>query len=86
MKKTMNIQLMILGLALCVSPGMVSRAQTEADGASHEGHAHNTTEDNGSKQTQRIPVTQEQVARLGIKITRAIRGVVRKENSCSRGD
>ena len=69
----------ILGLVLCTSSGMVNRAQAEAGGGSHEGHAHSQTEDPGSKQVQRIPVTQEQVARLGIKITRAIRGMVRRE-------
>jgi len=64
MKKTMNIQLMILGLSLCVLPGAVNRARAEAG---------------GGNQTQRVPVTQEQVARLGIKITRAVRGAVHRE-------
>lgn len=41
-------------------------AQTESG---HEAHG----------QSQRVSVTQEQVARLGIKITRATRGIVRKE-------
>jgi len=79
MKKSMNIQFMILGLVLCASPGMVSRAQAEAGGGSHDVHVHNDAEDHGSKQTQRVPVTQEQVARMGIKITRAVRGVVTRE-------
>jgi len=70
---------MILGLVLCASPGMVSRAQAEAGGGSHDVHVHNDAEDHGSKQTQRVPVTQEQVARMGIKITRAVRGVVTRE-------
>ena len=79
MKKSMSIQFMILGLVLYALPGMVCRAQAEAGGSSHEVHAHNDAEDHGSKQTQRVPVTKEQVARLGIKITRAVRGVVSRE-------
>ena len=79
MKESMSIQFMILGLVLYALPGMVCRAQAEAGGSSHEVHAHNDAEDHGSKQTQRVPVTKEQVARLGIKITRAVRGVVSRE-------
>jgi cobalt-zinc-cadmium efflux system membrane fusion protein len=50
----------------------------------HEGHDHaNPVKDEsgneGSGQSQRVSVTQEQVARLGIKITRATRGIVRRE-------
>jgi membrane fusion protein, heavy metal efflux system len=79
MKRTMNIQLMILGLALYLSPVVVSRALAEAGGDSHEGHAHGAVAEPASNQTQRVPVTQEQVARLGIKITRAVRGAVHRE-------
>ncbi len=79
MKRTMNIQLMILGLSLCVSSGAVTRAHAEAAGDSHEGHAHSEAEAPAGDQTQRVPVTQEQVARLGIKITRAVRGAIHRE-------
>ncbi len=83
MKRTTNIQLMILGLALCASPGVVSRAQAEPGGASQEADARDDAEDKGSKPTQRVPVTQEQVTRLGIKITRAVQGAVR-DADCDR--
>jgi cobalt-zinc-cadmium efflux system membrane fusion protein len=73
MKKTMNIQIMILGLTLSISPWMVGSALAEAGEDSHEGHAH------AAGEAQLVPVTQEQVARLGIKISRAVKGVVRKE-------
>ena len=80
MKRTMNTQLMILGLALCASPWMVARTLAETGGGSHEGHAHNATPPAAEgKQTQRVPVTQEQVSRLGIKTTRAVRGAVHSE-------
>lgn len=74
MKKTMNIQLMILVLALCTT-----RVHAAAGGDSHEGHAHAAVEELGASHSQRVAVTQEQVARLGIKITRATRGMVRRE-------
>jgi len=50
----------------------------------HEGHDHAkpAKEESGAKgrgQSQRVSVTQEQVTRLGIKITRATRGIVRRE-------
>ena len=80
MKRTMNTQLMILGLALCASPWMVVRTLAETGGGSHEGHAHNAALPPAErKQTQRVPVTQEQVSRLGIKTTRAVRGAVHRE-------
>lgn len=44
-----------------------------------DGHVHSPGENGEAEQAQRVPVTREQVARLGIKITRAVRGVVRKE-------
>ena len=54
----------------------------------HEGHDHTKpavaqeeSAAEGLSQSQRVSVTQEQVTRLGIKITRAIRGVVRREIS-----
>lgn len=37
------------------------------------------SQDVGGQSSQRIPVTQEQVTRLGIKITRATQGIVRRE-------
>ncbi len=51
---------------------------------SHEGHDHakpakEESSHEGPGQSQRVPVTQEQVTRLGIKITRATQGVVRRE-------
>jgi len=50
------------------------------DHAGHEGHAHAAANDHEErKQPQRIPVTQEQVARLGIRTTRAMKGMVRRE-------
>ena len=79
MKTTMNIHLMMVGLALCVSSGAVNRAHAEAAGDSHEGHAHNEADALAGDQTQRVPVTQEQVARLGIKITRAVRGAIHRD-------
>ena len=79
MKKTMNIQLVILGLALCALPWMVARTQAETGCSSHEGAARNAAKDPERKQAQRVPVTQEQVSRLGIKTTRAIQGVIRRE-------
>lgn len=79
MKHTVNIQLMILGLSLCVSPAVVGRARAAAGGDSHEGHAHGAAEEPAGNQTQRVPVTKEQVARHGIKITRAVRGAVHRE-------
>lgn len=74
----MNIQLIILSIALFTAPAMVERARAETGENSHEGHAHAASTTKG-KATRRVPVTQEQVTRLGIKITRATRGVIRKE-------
>jgi len=79
MMKTMNTQLVILGFALCTVPGMAAPTQAETGGDSHEGHARAAAGGHAPNQTQRVPVTQEQVARLGIKITRATRGAVRRE-------
>lgn len=74
MKKTMNIQVMILVLALCTT-----RVHAAAGGDSREGHAHAAAEEQGESHSQRVAVTQEQVARLGIEITRAIQGSLRRE-------
>lgn len=79
MKKAINTQLRILGLSLCMTLGLGGHARAEAGGGSHEGHAHDDVAPQEVKQTQRVPVTQEQVSRLGIKTTRAVRGEVHRE-------
>jgi len=75
--------LLIVSVISVIGMLFIPYAQAE-DG--HEGHDHakpavaqeeSATEGRG--QSQRVSVTQEQVTRLGIKITRAIRGVVRRE-------
>ncbi|MFC1497720.1 efflux RND transporter periplasmic adaptor subunit [Verrucomicrobiota bacterium] len=73
MKKTMNSKLMILSFALCALTGIVSRAQTEPEGDSHDHSGGQGYQNEG-----RVPVTQEQVARLDIKITRAARGIINR--------
>ena len=55
----------------------------QAEGG-HEGHDHakpakEESGQEGRDQSKRVSVTQEQVTRLGIKITRATRGIVRRE-------
>jgi len=75
MKSTINSKLIILSVALCVSPWMSGTTRAAAGGDSHEGHAHAQADSHA----QQIAVTQEQVARLGIKVSRAVKGVVRKE-------
>ena len=67
MKKVMNIQLITLGIAICLSSVMVGHTQAETCDDPHEGDA------------PRIPVTKEQVTRLGIRTSQAILGVIRKE-------
>jgi cobalt-zinc-cadmium efflux system membrane fusion protein len=58
--------LMLMSVLSITGMLFVPSAQAESG---HEGH----------DQSQRVSVTQEQVARLGIKITRATRGIIRKE-------
>ena len=75
--------LLIVSVISVIVMLFIPYAQAE-DG--HEGHDHakpavaqeeSATEGRG--QSQRVSVTQEQVTRLGIKITRATRGIVRRE-------
>ena len=75
--------LLIVSVISVIGMLFIPYAQAE-DG--HEGHDHTkpaaTQEESsqeGCAQSQRVPVTQEQVTRLGIKITRATQGVVRRE-------
>ncbi len=73
--------LLIVSMVSIAGMLFVSYAQAE-DG--HEGHDHAKPAQAGDGheehgQSQRVSVTQEQVTRLGIKITRATRGIVRSE-------
>jgi len=70
--------LLIVSVISIIGVLFIPYAQAE-DG--HEGHDHAKPESGaeGCGQSQRVSVTQEQVTRLGIKITRAIRGIVRRE-------
>ncbi len=79
MKKLNNINFMIIGLALCMSTGIVDHARAEFCTAPDDGHAHNDEKKSESDHAQSVPVTQEQVARLGIKISRAVKGSVHSE-------
>jgi membrane fusion protein, heavy metal efflux system len=84
MKTTLSIQLMTLGLAVGVLPGMVGSVKAESgsgshDGHEHAGHAHDDAEGHGCEEARQVPVTQEQVSRLGIKISRAVSGAIRRE-------
>ena len=79
MKRITSVQLLVLGLSIGSSPGIVGLVRAEAGGGSHAGPVHDEAEGEACTQTQRVPVTQEQVARLGIKISRAVSGVIRRE-------
>ena len=59
--------------------GLDNREHTSHEGHDHAKPAKEESSHEGYGQSQRVPVTQEQVTRLGIKITRATQGVVRRE-------
>lgn len=53
--------------------------QANVKSQDHDGHEHNSIKKQGEKEAQRISVTRDQVSRFGIKITRAVKGLVRSE-------
>ena len=65
----LNISILI-SLAACL---VINSNGAFAQDDPHAGHAH------AAEAPQRVPVTQEQVARLGIKISRATKGTLHKE-------
>jgi cobalt-zinc-cadmium efflux system membrane fusion protein len=69
MNNSVIIRSTILAYAVCalLTTPATTQAQTCSGGESHAGH---------EEEAPRVPVTQEQVARLGIKITRAVLGAV----------
>ncbi|MBL7076783.1 MAG: efflux RND transporter periplasmic adaptor subunit [Kiritimatiellae bacterium] len=79
MKRVISYQSTILSLVMCLSVGGASRAWAVAEVDAHAGHAHNSPAGGEDSHVQRVAVTQEQVARLGIKITRAVEGTVHSE-------
>jgi len=80
MKQLLNIQLMVLAITLMTPTGMLCLAQATAEADPHAGHDHSTVNDlPAAPEPLRVPVTQEQVTRLGIKISQAVKGVVRQE-------
>ncbi|MBL7114427.1 MAG: efflux RND transporter periplasmic adaptor subunit [Kiritimatiellae bacterium] len=80
MKKNTHIQLMITGVALWMWTSGSSFAAENHPHDSHEEHPHTSYEHvDHNNAPRRIPVTQEQVKRLGIKIAYAVRGSVHRE-------
>jgi cobalt-zinc-cadmium efflux system membrane fusion protein len=79
MRTQTSIQLMITGATLWMWTTAASIAAEETRRDPHEGHAHATGEHAEHDDAPRIPVTQEQVKRLGIKISHAVRGAVHRE-------
>ena len=78
MNNSVIIRSTILAYAVCalLTTPATTQAQTCSGGDSHAGHDHAEGEHAEEEQAPRVPVTQEQVARLGIKITRAELGAV----------
>lgn len=58
-------------IGLVAGSALISSDLIAEDG--HEGHAH------AEQEVNRVPVTREQVEKLGIKISRAVKGTVRSE-------
>ena len=80
MKKTKNMHLIIITIALCISPMMIERTYAEFCKAPDDGHLHSDDEKQcDDEHVQKVPVTHEQVKRLGIKISRAVKGAVHSE-------
>ncbi len=80
MKRLKNISFMIMGLALCSSPVMIGRVHAEFCKAPDDGHVHSDGEKHSEEENaKKVPVTQEQVAKLDIKISRVAKGSVDRE-------
>jgi len=74
----------VIGIAgMLIVPSLTGRDRAQAQDG-HEGHDHAAPAPGASGNQEhdhalRIPVTKEQVTRLGIKISRAAQGILRKE-------
>jgi cobalt-zinc-cadmium efflux system membrane fusion protein len=79
MKTMINKKLMTPCIALLVVAGMVGLPQATAEVDPHAGHDHAKVPGETVADTLQIQVTKEQVQRLGIKISQAVKGVVRQE-------
>ncbi len=80
MKKLTNLQLIFLAMLLMAADGGLGNALAAEVAEPHAGHDRGpVTAPPSAPEPLRVPVTQEQVARLGIKINQAVQGVVRQE-------
>ncbi|MDP6524205.1 MAG: efflux RND transporter periplasmic adaptor subunit [Kiritimatiellia bacterium] len=76
-QRNASFAITLLGIALLAASSLIVCAEAED---SHAGHDHSThAAGHGAAEPQLVPVTREQVSRLGIKIAPAAKGNVRRQ-------